>query len=156
MTGLIEIWKALDRVQRLTLCRPVLVAISLVVLGVGCGSPEERASRPRATSIVDLEMLSDTVTVQMAELARADVTAALESDCPEGRQERCRLEDETRWLLRDSTLARPYIYTRSDYSSRDTARASYLPLRTGRTWVVVTNRTGDVADSTLLVVTPEG
>lgn len=136
--------------------RTALVSVSvLLVLAAACGSAEEPASGRRATSIVKLEMLSDTVVVPMTERGRADVTAALESDCPEGRQDGCRLEDETRWLLRDSTVARPYTHTRSNYSSRDTARASYLPLRTGRTWVVVTNRTGEVADSTLLIVTPE-
>lgn len=60
-----------------------------------------------------------------------------------GRTDRVRL---------DAAVARRCLYTRSRYGFRETACAAYLLEQAGRTWVVIANETGEVADSTLLTV----
>lgn len=103
-------------------------------------------------------MLNDSVSVALGRTDRIRLDAALETGCAQvdgDAASECGLEDETRWLIRDSTVARRQVYTRSRYDVRDTAWAVYILEETGRTWVVVTNETGEVTDSTLLTVEPE-
>lgn len=98
------------------------------------------------------------MSVALGRTDRIRLDAAVETGCAqvdEDARSECDLEDETRWLIRDSTVARRYLYTRSRYDARDTAWAVYMLEQAGRTWVVVTNETGEVADSTLLTVEPE-
>ena len=128
----------------------------LLFVTAGCGDPVPRNRAHEAVGIVGLEMLSDSVSVAPARSDRVRLAAAVETGCRhlDDASVDCSLEDETRWLIRDSAVARRHVYTRSRYASRDTAWAVYLLQRPGRTWVVVDNRTGEVSDSSLLLVEP--
>lgn len=136
----------------------VLVLGVLLLATAGCGDTARRDSTRRSVGIASLEMLNDSVSVALGRTDRVRLEAAVETDCAHANADarsECDLADETRWLIRDSTVARRYLSTRFRYGARDTAWAVYILEQTGRTWVVVTNETGEVADSTLLTVVPE-
>lgn len=133
---------------------PLSTAVLLLLATTGCGDPAPHDTTHRAASIVRLEMVRDSVSVTLDQYDRIRLTATLETGCAQVSDDRvdCSLEDETRWVIRDSSVARRHVFTRSRYDGRDTAWAVYLLKRPGRAWVVVTNRTGEVADSSLLLV----
>ncbi len=103
-------------------------------------------------------MLVDTASVTSGEARRVTLRAAVRTGCDTveiGGRGSCSLQDELRWTVRDSSVARLYTHTTSGYEARDTAVARFLPRRPGRTWVVVTSQNRGLTDSTLLVVEPE-
>lgn len=74
-------------------------------------------------------MLSDSVSVALGRIDRIRLDAAVEIDRAQvdaDARSKCDLEDEIRWLIRDSPVARRYVYTRSRYDARDTGWAVYL------------------------------
>lgn len=83
-----------------------------------------------------LQMLNDSVSVALGHADRIRLEAAVVTDCAhvdaDARIE-CDLADATRWLIRDSTVARRYLSTRFRYDARDTAWAVYSLEPTGRT-----------------------
>lgn len=101
----------------------------LLLATAGCGDPAPRDTSGRPAGITDLEMLSDSVRVALGRTDGIRLDAAVETGCvevDEDARSECDLEDETRWMIRDSTVAWLYVHTRSRYHARDTAWAIYL------------------------------
>lgn len=131
-------------------------SVLLVLTAAGCGGqPGDYEER---TAVIDrLTMEVDTMTAATGMNSRVRLQANLRTGCDtiesEGRG-RCTLRDTIVWIVRDTAVARLYVSTSSGYHGRDTAAASFLARRPGRTWVVVRSQQRGLVDSTLLVVEP--
>lgn len=139
--------------------RTVLLSASvlLVLATAGCGGGQPGEYEERAAVIDRLRMEADTATATTGMNNQVRLRASLRTGCDtieiEGRG-RCTLDDTIVWIIRDTAVARLYVYTSSGYDGRDTAAASLLARRSGRTWVVVRSQQRGLVDSTLLVVEP--
>lgn len=130
----------------------------LLLLAAGCGGTESGGYEERTAAIDRLTMEADTVTAATGMNNRVGLRAILRTGCDTIEIEgpgRCSLRDTTRWIVRDPSVARLYVHTSSGYEPRDTAVATLLARKPGRTWVVVRSRQRGLSDSTLLVVEPE-
>lgn len=137
--------------------RTVLLSASvlLVLATAGCGGGQPGEYEERAAVIDRLRMEADTATATTGMNNQVRLQAPLRTSCDtieiEGRGN-CELRDAIRWIVRDTAVVRLYVHTSSGFEARDTAAATFLARRQGRTWVIVRSQQRELSDSTLLLV----